>query len=59
VSLRSRDLVNVAKVAERFGGGGHPRAAGVRIPGDEVDSIKRRVVNACAEAMRESLKSNP
>jgi phosphoesterase RecJ-like protein len=58
VSLRSRDLVNVARVAERFGGGGHPRAAGVRINGD-LDQIKRRVVNACAEAMEESLKSRP
>jgi bifunctional oligoribonuclease and PAP phosphatase NrnA len=50
VSLRSRDLVNVAKVAERFGGGGHSRAAGIRIVGD-LDQIKRRVVNACAEEL--------
>ncbi len=28
VSLRSRDGINVAKIAERFGGGGHPNAAG-------------------------------
>ena len=58
VSLRSRDLVNVAKVAERFGGGGHPRAAGVRITGD-LDQIKRRVVTACAEAMIEAMKAGP
>lgn len=31
VSLRSRDYVDVADVAEEFGGGGHRRAAGCRI----------------------------
>jgi len=50
VSLRSRDAVNVARVAEAFGGGGHPRAAGIRLSGG-VDDLKRRVVAACADAM--------
>jgi phosphoesterase RecJ-like protein len=50
VSLRSRGAVDVAKVAQRFGGGGHPKASGIRMPGD-VDQIKRRVQAACAEAM--------
>lgn len=31
-SLRSRGEVDVSKVAERYGGGGHPRAAGFRLP---------------------------
>lgn len=31
VSFRSRDKVNVAAVAARFGGGGHARAAGARM----------------------------
>lgn len=37
VSLRSTtEAVNVAQLAQRFGGGGHPRAAGVRLePGIE------------------------
>ena len=52
VSLRSRGEIDVAKVAQRFGGGGHPRASGIRIPGD-VDQIKRRVQAACAEALAE------
>jgi phosphoesterase RecJ-like protein len=34
VSLRSKGDVNVAKVAERFGGGGHKNAAGCLIKGD-------------------------
>ncbi|HEX2476472.1 MAG TPA: bifunctional oligoribonuclease/PAP phosphatase NrnA [Lacipirellulaceae bacterium] len=33
VSLRSRSAVDVRAVAERFGGGGHRAAAGVRYPG--------------------------
>jgi phosphoesterase RecJ-like protein len=32
VSLRSRPGVNVASIAARFGGGGHPQAAGCTIP---------------------------
>jgi phosphoesterase RecJ-like protein len=34
VSLRSKGEVNVARVAEAFGGGGHKNAAGFRITGD-------------------------
>jgi phosphoesterase RecJ-like protein len=33
VSLRSKGAVNVAKVAERFGGGGHECASGCSLPG--------------------------
>lgn len=33
VSLRSKGDINVAKVAERWGGGGHRNAAGLRIEG--------------------------
>jgi phosphoesterase RecJ-like protein len=33
VSLRSKGQVDVAKFAEQFGGGGHARAAGLKIPG--------------------------
>jgi len=50
VSLRSRETLDVAKVAERFGGGGHARAAGIRIVGN-LEDIRRRVVAACSEAM--------
>lgn len=50
VSLRSRDIVNVARVAEAFGGGGHARAAGIRLSGN-IDELKRRVVAACAKAL--------
>lgn len=39
VSLRSTDKVNVAKVAEMFGGGGHARAAGCTMNGTFHDVI--------------------
>ena len=39
VSLRSDGTVNVAKVAEIFGGGGHARAAGLSINGTSHDVV--------------------
>jgi phosphoesterase RecJ-like protein len=32
-SLRSKGTINVAEIAERFGGGGHTAAAGCGLPG--------------------------
>lgn len=51
VSLRSRDVVDVAEIAARFGGGGHARAAGVRLTGD-MEALKQQLINACAEEIR-------
>jgi phosphoesterase RecJ-like protein len=34
ISLRSKDDINVARIAEAFGGGGHKNAAGCRIKAD-------------------------
>jgi len=39
VSMRSSDRVNVAKIAERFGGGGHARAAGCNMTGNVYDCV--------------------
>ena len=50
VSLRSRDRINVAELARRFGGGGHARAAGLRIA-ENIDVLKERLVAACAEEL--------
>ena len=50
VSLRSRDLVDVSAIANRYGGGGHARAAGVRLA-EPVDVAKDRIVRACVEAL--------
>lgn len=43
VSLRSNGVVDVAKVTEVFGGGGHKRAAGCTVSGDYHDIINNLV----------------
>jgi len=51
ISLRSKsDKVNVNEIAAQFGGGGHPAAAGARIPGKPL-SVQRRVVAAVKKAL--------
>ncbi|MFN2483215.1 MAG: bifunctional oligoribonuclease/PAP phosphatase NrnA [Pyrinomonadaceae bacterium] len=53
-SLRSKGEVNVARVAERFGGGGHRNAAGCTLTGDLAEA-ERTVVSLLLEAVEESL----
>jgi len=53
VSLRSRQVVDVANVAEGFGGGGHPRAAGLRLD-EGVDAAKDRIIRACCQALADT-----
>jgi len=50
VSLRSNPGVDVAALARRFGGGGHPQAAGATIPatGAEADAL---FIKACEEVL--------
>ena len=45
VSLRSKGNVNVAKIAELYGGGGHKNAAGFKIKGN-VKSVKEKLFRA-------------
>ncbi|MDR0386977.1 MAG: bifunctional oligoribonuclease/PAP phosphatase NrnA [Treponema sp.] len=45
VGLRSRDRVDVAEIAARFGGGGHKNAAGVKIAGT-INDLKPRLIEA-------------
>jgi len=49
-SLRSRDLVDVAALAARFGGGGHPRAAGLRGT-EDLETLKARLIEAWGESV--------
>jgi phosphoesterase RecJ-like protein len=49
-SLRSKGNINVARVAERFGGGGHRNAAGLGIEGDW-DQKERELMDALLEAL--------
>jgi phosphoesterase RecJ-like protein len=56
VSLRSRGNINVARVAERFGGGGHRNAAGLTVEGDW-DQRERELVDAVAEAVERGMNA--
>jgi len=49
-SIRSKDSVNVAKVAERFGGGGHRNAAGCTMRG-ELKDIEHQLITTLQEAL--------
>ena len=48
VSLRSKGEINVARIAEMFGGGGHKNAAGCRLEGSW-DELELLLVKALAE----------
>lgn len=50
VSLRSKGDINVARIAEKFGGGGHRNAAGLQVEGNW-DERERELVDAVAEAV--------
>lgn len=52
-SLRSKGDINVARIAERFGGGGHKNASGLSIEGDW-DEKEREIVAALAKAVSDS-----
>lgn len=50
VSLRSDSRVDVSKIAQRFGGGGHSRAAGCRVQGS-LSNVKKAVLETVAAAL--------
>jgi phosphoesterase RecJ-like protein len=50
MSLRSKGNLNVAKIAESFGGGGHARAAGCSVQGNILD-VKNKVISTIEEAL--------
>jgi len=49
-SLRSRSGIDVCRVAEQFGGGGHKAAAGVRDPGP-IDDAQRDILEVLRQVM--------
>ena len=50
-SLRSKGDVNVAKIAEKFNGGGHKNAAGCTLQGDW-DAVEEKLVDLLVEAVK-------
>jgi phosphoesterase RecJ-like protein len=52
ISLRSKTpQVNVSEICGQFGGGGHPAAAGARIPGKPL-AMQRKVIAAVKRALK-------
>jgi phosphoesterase RecJ-like protein len=52
VSLRSKGQVDVARFAEKFGGGGHARASGLKVDGKSFQQAHDEVVAAMVRQMR-------
>jgi bifunctional oligoribonuclease and PAP phosphatase NrnA len=50
VSLRSKGDINVAKICEKFGGGGHKNAAGCKVIGNW-DERERELVEVLNETV--------
>ncbi|MBL8879332.1 MAG: DHH family phosphoesterase [Phycisphaerales bacterium] len=50
VNLRSKNAIDVAKIAREFGGGGHANAAGARVEGEWSDVV-RRVIGEMSNAL--------
>lgn len=53
VSLRSRSKVDVSKLAEQYGGGGHARAAGATVPGP-IAEARDKVMAALGAALTDA-----
>lgn len=56
-SVRTKEGVDAAAVARRFGGGGHPRAAGMSLQG-ELDQALEAVRCALEEAVEEACRTD-
>ncbi len=56
VSLRSSVNIDVASICEKFGGGGHVRAAGCTMYADHIDQAAERIIAAVQEAIDEYQK---
>jgi phosphoesterase RecJ-like protein len=58
VSMRSKYDVDVRKVANEFGGGGHKNAAGFTVDGP-IHSVRNHIVHRLVEAIAEGLETRP
>ncbi len=54
ISLRSRSNIDVNKFAQRFGGGGHPRAAGIKLTGT-IEQAKAKILSALTEQFTDKI----
>ena len=58
VSLRSKGQVDVARFAEQFGGGGHARAAGMKVEGSVLE-VREKLAEALVREMAAYPFPNP
>lgn len=57
ISFRSKpikDAINVAELAQQFGGGGHARAAGAKLD-EPIDVVRPRIIAALASAINKAI----
>ncbi len=54
VSMRSKGKINVAAIAEKFGGGGHHNAAGCTLDGS-LEPVQRRVLGIVADSLDDAV----
>jgi bifunctional oligoribonuclease and PAP phosphatase NrnA len=52
VNLRGEGRVTVVEIAKKFGGGGHPQAAGIRFHDKTMDAVISEVVAVATERLR-------
>ncbi len=58
VSMRSKYDVDVRKVANMFGGGGHKNAAGFTVH-EPLDTVRPRILDLVVDAIDEGMKTRP
>jgi phosphoesterase RecJ-like protein len=58
VSMRSKYDVDVRRVANEFGGGGHKNAAGFTVAGS-LESARAKILDRLVEAVAEGLETRP
>ena len=51
ISVRTNDGIDASAFCQRFGGGGHPAAAGCAIEGD-LETVKKKLIEAAEEALK-------
>ncbi len=51
VNLRSKGTVDVSALAQKFGGGGHARAAGFKLEGADLDIVKKDLLERIRQAL--------
>lgn len=57
VSLRSKGNIDVNKVASKFGGGGHPFAAGITMKGERLDPAIQKVLKETSDSIKNFVDS--